>query len=53
MKTLALISTMILTTLLWAFPSMAQQFYGTPGSPGAKTTIDGRNLPPPPHEFKS
>jgi arylsulfatase len=31
---------------------MAQQVTGTPGSPGAKTTIDGRYLPPPPQRFK-
>jgi len=31
---------------------MAQQTTGTPGSPGATTTIDGRYLPPPPAVFK-
>ncbi len=29
----------------------AQQTTGTPGSPGATTTIDGRYLPPPPQQF--
>ena len=30
---------------------MAQQITGTPGSPGATTTIDGKQLPPPPLKF--
>jgi len=30
----------------------AQQVTGTPGSPGATTTIDGRNLPNPPQAFQ-
>src|SRR4029077_296513 len=29
----------------------AQQTTGTPGSPGATTTIDGKYLPPPPPKF--
>jgi arylsulfatase A-like enzyme len=32
--------------------AMAQQVTGTPGSPGATTTIDGRYLPNPPPPFK-
>jgi arylsulfatase len=32
-------------------PSLAQQTTGTPGSPGATTTIDGKYLPPPPPKF--
>jgi arylsulfatase A-like enzyme len=32
-------------------PAAAQQITGTPGSPGATTTIDGRYLPPPPPRF--
>ncbi|PSJ57571.1 arylsulfatase [Mesorhizobium soli] len=32
-------------------PASAQQINGTPGSPGATTTIDGRYLPPPPPKF--
>jgi len=31
--------------------AMAQQITGTPGSPGATTTIDGKQLPPPPPAF--
>ena len=30
-----------------AMTSFAQQITGTPGSPGATTTIDGKQLPPP------
>jgi arylsulfatase A-like enzyme len=33
-------------------PAMAQQVTGTPGSPGATTTIDGRFLPNPPQTFR-
>jgi arylsulfatase A-like enzyme len=33
-------------------PAMAQQVTGTPGSPGATTTIDGRYLPPAPQPFQ-
>ncbi len=32
-------------------PAAAQQITGTPGSPGATTTIDGKYLPPPPPKF--
>ena len=31
--------------------AMAQQVTGDPGSPGATTTIDGKQLPPPPPQF--
>ena len=31
--------------------SLAQQTTGTPGSPSATTTIDGKYLPPPPPKF--
>ena len=36
---------MVLAT---ALPASAQEVTGTPGSPGATTTIDGKQLPPPP-----
>src|SRR6516162_6062503 len=40
------------TYLVIAFvPAAAQQTTGTPGSPGATTTIDGKYLPPPPPKF--
>ena len=32
-------------------PVLAQQITGTPGSPGATTTIDGKQLPPPDPKF--
>jgi hypothetical protein len=32
--------------------SMAQQINGTPGSPSATTTIDGKQLPPEPPEVR-
>jgi arylsulfatase len=32
-------------------PAYAQEVTGKPGSPGATTTIDGKQLPPPPPEF--
>src|SRR5258708_11676767 len=31
--------------------AMAQQINGTPGSPSATITIDGKQLPPPPPKF--
>jgi len=34
-----------------AMTSFAQQITGTPGSPGATTTIDGKQLPPPDPKF--
>ena len=34
-----------------AFRQSAQQTTGTPGSPSATTTIDGKQLPPPPLKF--
>ncbi len=40
-----------IAALLAAGPAAAQQVTGTPGSPGATTTIDGRYLPPPPQPF--
>ena len=32
-------------------PASAQQVTGVPGSPSATTTIDGKQLPPPPPKF--
>ncbi len=37
--------------LLSAGPAAAQQTTGTPGSPGATTTISGKQLPPPDPPF--
>src|SRR6201988_1130080 len=36
---------------LATFSAQAQQVTGTPGSPGATTTITGQQLPPPPPKF--
>src|SRR5215470_12489819 len=45
-------TTILLCGLVWvSTPASAQQVTGTPGSPGASTTIDGRYLPPPPQSF--
>jgi arylsulfatase A-like enzyme len=41
-------ATLLVTTYL---PAGAQQTTGTPGSPSATTTIDGKYLPPPPAPF--
>ncbi len=38
--------------LVVSFSANAQQVTGTPGSPNATTTIDGRYLPPPPQPFR-
>lgn len=42
----------ILVALLAALPALAQQITGTPGSPSATMTIDGKQLPPPPPKFE-
>ena len=34
--------------VVFALAAGAQQITGTPGSPAATTTIDGKQLPPPP-----
>ncbi len=37
--------------LLTAAGAKSQQVTGTPGSPSATTTIDGKQIPPPPAKF--
>src|SRR5260221_3100358 len=37
--------------VLSCVPALAQQVTGVPGSPGATTTIDGKQLPPPDPKF--
>jgi hypothetical protein len=46
-------SLLALTSLLalGCVPALAQQVTGVPGSPGATTTIDGKQLPPPEPNF--
>jgi arylsulfatase len=41
-----------LLSLMATVTADAQQITGTPGSPDATTTIDGRYLPPPPQPFR-
>jgi arylsulfatase len=38
--------------LIAASPAMAQTITGTPGSPAAKTTVNGLQIPAPPQEFR-
>ncbi|MEW6352395.1 MAG: arylsulfatase [Thermodesulfobacteriota bacterium] len=42
----------LLVAVLGALPASAQQITGEPGSPSATTTIDGRQIPPPPQKFQ-
>jgi hypothetical protein len=42
---------LLAAALLAATPAMAQQIYGTPGSPSATTTVSGKQLPPPAPKF--
>ena len=47
-----LLSGMFVAAVLAAAPSAkSQQITGTPGSPDATVTIDGKELPPPPLPF--
>ena len=47
----AKLATTLFVTVLAFAPTHAQQVTGTPGSPSATTTIDGKQLPPPPTKF--
>jgi arylsulfatase A-like enzyme len=51
MKTTALAFYATTFLVIACVPAGAQQTTGTPGSPGATTTIDGKYLPPPPPAF--
>jgi Sulfatase len=51
MKMRALLLSAATFTMLVMAPAAAQQTTGTPGSPDATTTIDGKYLPPPPAPF--
>jgi len=44
-------SVLALSVLFASDPALAQQITGTPGSPGATITIDGKQLPAPPPKF--
>src|SRR5258708_7325322 len=45
------IGTALLTFLALAAPVASQEATGVPGSPSATTSIDGKQLPPPPSKF--
>jgi len=45
------VTTVLLAALLTAAPVAAQVITGTPGSPSATVTIDGKQIPPPPMKF--
>jgi arylsulfatase len=45
------IAVMLIAVAFMALPAMAQQITGVPGSPGATTTISGKQLPAPEPEF--
>src|SRR5262245_22805897 len=51
MKTSARLLSALALPVLICTPAMAQQTTGTPGSPSATTTIDGKYLPNPPPRF--
>src|SRR5262245_10363898 len=51
MKTTVLALSALTFTLVGYAPAAAQQTTGTPGTPNATTTIDGKYLPPPPPKF--
>jgi arylsulfatase A-like enzyme len=46
-----MLATSVLIPILGVGPADAQQVTGTPGSPSATTTIDGKQLPAPPTKF--
>jgi len=48
---LGLLASSAFAATMSGLPVAAQQINGTPGSPGATTTIDGKYLPPPPPKF--
>ena len=51
MGLVAEVAAVLLFATLAVTPATAQQVTGVPGSPSATTTIDGKNLPPPPTKF--
>ena len=51
MNSTVMASTAIMTILIGCCTANAQQIVGTPGSPSATVTIDGKQLPPPPTPF--
>ncbi len=47
----SIFAAIVFIQIAWAHPGLAQQITGTPGAPGATTTIDGKQLPPPDPKF--
>lgn len=43
--------TLVVITGVWFGPMIAQQIYGTPGSPSATMSINGKQIPAPPTKF--
>jgi arylsulfatase len=50
-RSIVFASILCLASALWSDRVYAQQVTGEPGSPGATTTIDGKQLPPPDPKF--
>ena len=50
-RTVSAILASVVALALTVVPASAQQVTGVPGSPGATTTLDGKQLPPPPPKF--
>jgi arylsulfatase A-like enzyme len=50
-RVLAVLSSSALFSVTILPAASAQQIYGTPGSPSATMTLDGKQLPPPPLKF--
>src|SRR5512139_4150336 len=48
----SVLSALSLTLLVSVSTATAQEITGTPGSPSATMTIDGKQLPPPPLKFE-
>ena len=51
MKLINKITAALIAVSALAAPAAAQQITGTPGSPSATITLDGKQLPPPPGKF--
>ena len=51
MRTSHLLISVVGVLTLSCASALAQQVTGVPGSPEATTTIDGKQLPPPPPNF--
>ena len=52
MKKCAFVGTALALILMAGSGVSAQTMTGTPGAPSATTTIDGRQIPPPPAPFR-